>query len=182
LFHRDTVPLLTFNACARSERFFPRFFRSSARLLMTVVSCTTHNHCQQPWLRKPLTTGEGGIGIVATMRKPDRRQGQVLKGRQPNRPHFIAEWAALRGFKDQAALAKASGADKSVVSRWYNGASPSREWQLRLVELFVLNEPTDIFRHPDDDWLAKFFHDRKPEEIDRIKQTLEMAFPQKRGG
>jgi hypothetical protein len=148
-------------------------------LLMNVVSCTTHNHCQPPWLRKPLTTVGRGIGIVATMRKPGKRLVEIYKGRQPNRPHFVPDWAERRGFKDQAALAKASGADKSVVSRWYNGASPSREWQIRLVELFGLDEPTDIFRHPDDDWLAKFFHDRKPEEIDRIKQTLEMAFPQK---
>jgi hypothetical protein len=116
------------------------------------------------------------------MRKTDKRPLQIYRGRQPNRPHFIQEWAERRGFKDQAALAKASGADKSVVSRWYSGASPSREWQLKLVELFALDEPTDIFRHPDDDWLAKFFHDRKPDEIDRIKQTLETAFPQKRRG
>jgi hypothetical protein len=148
-------------------------------LLMAVSSCTTHNQCQRPWLRKPLTTAARGIGIVATMRKPGKRLTQIYKGRQPNRPHFVPDWAELRGFKDQAALAKASGADKSVVSRWYNGASPSREWQLKLMELFSLDDPADIFRHPNDDWLAKFFHDRKPEEIDRIKQTLEAAFPQK---
>jgi hypothetical protein len=113
------------------------------------------------------------------MRKTGKRRIETHKGRQPNRPHFIQDWAERRGFSDQAALAKASGADKSVISRWYNGASPSREWQIKLVELFNLDEPGDIFRHPDTDWLAKFLYGRKQDEIDRMKQTLEAAFPQK---
>lgn len=121
------------------------------------------------------------------MQKPPRSRNlrqrqaaeQIYRGRQPNRPHHVEDWAVRRGFKDQAALVKALEADKSVVSRWYNGATPSRAWQLRLVELFVLDAPEDLFRDPDDDWLSKFFRDRNREEIDRIKQTMETAFPKK---
>lgn len=34
-------------------------------------------------------------------------------------------------------------------------------------------------RHPDEDWLIKFFGDRSPREIERMKQMLEAAFPPK---
>lgn len=100
--------------------------------------------------------------------------------RQPRRPHFIPEWAERKGYESQADLVEALGADKSVVSRWYAGASPSEDWQKKLVALFHCEEPDGIFRHPDDDWLARFFRDRSPDEVQRIKQTLEAAFPAKK--
>lgn len=102
---------------------------------------------------------------------------RIHKGKQPNRPHFIPQWAELRGYRSQAELAEALGADKSVVSRWYNGASPSSDWQQKLAALFECDDPADIFRSPNDDWIAKFFRDRPQDEIKRIKQTLEAAFP-----
>ncbi len=101
---------------------------------------------------------------------------QIHKGKQPNRPHFIAEWAERRGYANQAELAEALDADKSVVSRWYNGTSPSKEWQRKLALLFDC-ERDGIFRHPDDDWIAKFFRDRSADEISRMKQMLEAAVP-----
>lgn len=107
------------------------------------------------------------------------QQPQIHKGKQPHRPHFIREWAEHRGFLKQTDLAKALGADKSVVSRWYNGTSPTEDWQQRLAALFHC-DPESIFRHPDDDWFAKFFRNRQREEIDRMKKMLEAAFPQNR--
>lgn len=101
---------------------------------------------------------------------------RIYKGRQPRRPHFIAEWAEKRGFEEQADLAEALDADKSVVSRWYSGASPGTEWQDKLAALFEC-EPDGIFRHPDDDWLSRFLRERSPDEVSRIKQMLEAAFP-----
>lgn len=71
-------------------------------------------------------------------------------------------------------------ADKSVVSRWYGGTTPGEEWQKRLAALFDC-EPESLFRHPDDDWLARFLKGRDREEIERIKKTLESAFPRKAG-
>lgn len=113
---------------------------------------------------------------VSGMKKPTRIHGGAI--RQPRRPHFIEAWAVHRGYKDQAALVDALGADKSVVSRWYSGASPGAEWQVKLGQFFGDEEdPADIFRHPDDDWLAKFFQGRRDEEITRMKQMLEAAFP-----
>lgn len=104
---------------------------------------------------------------------------QIHKGKQPNRPHFIREWAEHRGFHKQADLAKALEADKSVVSRWYKGTSPTEDWQKRLAELFHC-EPESLFRHPDDDWFTKFFRNRQRDELERMRKMLEAAFPPSR--
>ena len=101
---------------------------------------------------------------------------QIYKSKQPRRPHYVSEWAEARGYGTQAELIEALGADKSIVSRWYSGSSPSVEWQERLASLFEC-EPESLFRHPDDDWIARFLRDRSREEIERIKRTMESAFP-----
>lgn len=110
------------------------------------------------------------------------KPAQIHRGKQPRRPHFIKEWAELRGYDTQAELVEALNVDKGTVSRWYAGASPGEEWQEKLRALFNIEDETGVFRSPDDDWLVRFFKDRQPEEIDRIKQTLEAAFPIKKTG
>lgn len=109
-----------------------------------------------------------------------KRPTQIHRGKQPRRPHFIEEWAEKRGYENQADLVRASGADKGQVSRWYDGASPGEEWQGKLKALFNIEDERGIFCHPDDDWLSRFFAGRDPKEIERIKQTLETAFPIKK--
>jgi len=105
---------------------------------------------------------------------------EIYKGKQPRRPHFVQDWAELRGYKKAVDLAKALDADKSLVSRWYSGSTPNEEYQGKLAALFHC-ERESIFRHPDDDWVAKFFRDRTDQEIARIKMMLEAAFPLKTG-
>lgn len=83
------------------------------------------------------------------------------------------------GLGSQADLAAELSADRSVVYRWYRGASPSENWQQKLAALFKC-EPDSLFRHPDDDWLVRFFRDRSAEELQRMRQTLEAAFPKKK--
>lgn len=102
----------------------------------------------------------------------------IHRGRQPKRPHHIPDWAELRG-KSQAEIARDLEADKSVVSRWFSGATPSEDWQLKLADYFGCDRES-LFRHPNEDWLARFFRDRSNEEVERIKATLEAAFPRKR--
>jgi transcriptional regulator with XRE-family HTH domain len=75
-------------------------------------------------------------------------------------------------------LAAAVGADKSVISRWYSGTAPSKQYQERLAAIFGC-ERDSLFRHPDEYWLAKFLRGRSAQEIERIKATLEAAFPRK---
>ena len=121
-----------------------------------------------------LTTPEVAALSICSMPNVTR----IHASKQPRRPHHIADWAELRGFK-QADIVRETGVDKSLVSRWFNGSTPGLEWQDKLAELFH-TEPESLFRHPDDDWLRRFFEDRGREEIERIKATLETAFPRKR--
>ena len=107
-----------------------------------------------------------------------RRMAEITRvhaRKQPRRPHFIAEWAEKRGLI-QADIAREIGADKSLVSRWFNGATPSVEYQERLAALFSC-EPDSLFRHPDDDWIARFLRGRSADEVERIKAMLEAGFP-----
>lgn len=106
---------------------------------------------------------------------------RIHRTKQPNRPHFVVEWAEHRNFRTQAELRTALDADKSVVSRWYSGSTPSLEWQEKLAELFEMEDRESLFRHPDDDWLTKFFKGRSQDERERAKKMLEVAFPPKTG-
>lgn len=83
-------------------------------------------------------------------------------------------------MKSQIELANELGADKSVVSRWYNGSTPSLDWQEKLAALFQIDREA-LFRHPDDDWIARFFRNRSQEERERMKRMLEAAFPPRTG-
>lgn len=126
-------------------------------------------------MRHGITPSARSVAIDATVAVT-----RIHKGKQPRRPHFIPEWAEARRLKP-ADLARELGADKSVVSRWYNGASPGAEWQDKLAALFHC-ERDALFRHPDDDWLSRFFRGRAADEIERIKATLEAAFPRSKPG
>ena len=108
------------------------------------------------------------------MARPIRRQAD-----KEIRLHFIPEWAERRGLR-QADLVDALGGavDKSTVSRWFSGTLPARDHLAALQGLFELEEASALFRHPDDDWLARFFRSRTEEERYRIRQILEAAFPQ----
>ena len=107
------------------------------------------------------------------------KEPRIHRSKQPNRPHFIEDWATRRQLS-QADLARELGADKSVVSRWFGGSTPGIEWQEKLAALFHC-ERDALFRHPDDDWLRRFFQGRSPDEIKHIKSSLEVTFPKKTG-
>jgi transcriptional regulator with XRE-family HTH domain len=98
--------------------------------------------------------------------------------RQPARPHYIKQWAEMRGYDKPVRLAEALGADKGHVSKWYRGTSPGIEWQIKMAALFNI-EPADLFSNPDDVWFSQFIRGRDPQEVTRIKQGLEVNFPRK---
>lgn len=78
-----------------------------------------------------------------------------------------------------------TGADKGLVSRWLKAVEPSTPgpaYQDALRAELQIEDPEGIFRHPDDDWMARFLRGRPPEEVDRIKATLEAAFPRREAG
>jgi transcriptional regulator with XRE-family HTH domain len=105
---------------------------------------------------------------------------QIHRSKQPRRPHYIEEWAEKRNLA-QADLARELGADKSVVSRWFSGTSPSLDWQERLAALFHV-EREALFRHPDEDWLARKLRRHTKEERERIIKMVEAAFPDPKTG
>lgn len=91
--------------------------------------------------------------------------------KEPVRIHFIVEWAEHRNLQ-QVDIANEVGADKSLVSRWFSGTLPKPDYLVKLAALFGTDIP-GLFRHPDDDWLARLFRDRtdaqKQQAIDMLK-------------
>jgi phage repressor protein C with HTH and peptisase S24 domain len=63
-----------------------------------------------------------------------------------NRLHFIPEWMEVRGFTRKEIM-EHTGADKSLVSRWFKGSLPSDQYLARLAELFG-TEREGLFRRP----------------------------------
>lgn len=108
------------------------------------------------------------------------QRNAIHMGKTPPRLHFIREWAEKRGMS-QADVSRKTGADKGLVSRWFNeGVVPGERYLSGLAEVFQLDEPAALFRHPDEDWISRFFAERTEDERKRMIQTLEAAFPRKR--
>lgn len=100
---------------------------------------------------------------------------KIHEGKTPQRIHYLTEWAERRGMT-QADIVRLLGVNKGTVSKWFGGALPQESNILALAEIFAI-EPTQLFRHPDDDWLAQLFRDRSEEERRRMIATIEAAFP-----
>jgi hypothetical protein len=92
----------------------------------------------------------------------------------PSRLHYIVEWAEHRRLI-QADISHELDVDKSSVSRWFAGKLPAEKHLLALAALFQVEVPA-LFRHPDDDWAARFLRGRNEPELARIRATLEAAF------
>lgn len=107
---------------------------------------------------------------------------RIHTDKTPPRTHYIVEWAERRG-KKQADIVRGTGADKGLVSRWFDGVIPSEKYLQPLAEFLQAGDPPEpaaLFRHPDDDWLARLFRDRSDEERERMIRVIETAFPIRR--
>ena len=101
---------------------------------------------------------------------------RIHQGKTPKRTHFIREWAEKRQMS-QAELSRQTGADKSLVSRWFNKGMIPSEKNLETIAAAFHIEVASLFRDPSDDWLSRFFAQRSQEDRDRARQILEAAFP-----
>lgn len=97
-------------------------------------------------------------------------------GKTPTRIHFIVEWAEHYGMK-QSDIVRELGVDKGLVSRWFSGTLPKHEYLERLAALFQMEGDINrLFRHPNDDWLLKFFQDKSEADRERARELLELMF------
>lgn len=129
-------------------------------------------------MHNSLTHESSGLSIVARMDNVTK----IHAGKTPNRIHFIPEWAEKCGLS-QADIVREIGADKSLVSRWYSGTKPGDEYLRKLAALLVHQdkETADpdtnaLFRHPDDDWLMKFFKERSQADKEKAIDMLRVMF------
>lgn len=122
--------------------------------------------------------------------KPPRRpqkyevpnDGPVARIGQAAIRQYIAEWMEVQDPPITAAdLWRATGIDKSTISRWVNNPSqiPHDENMQTLADFFNLDDPASLMRHPDDDWLTRKFRDHDENERRRMRQMIEAAFPSK---
>jgi DNA-binding Xre family transcriptional regulator len=98
----------------------------------------------------------------------------LMKARAVRR-HHIPEWAAQANIT-RADLARATGADKATVTRWFQGNMPQDQYLLQIAEALKCNVE-DLMHHPDEVWVMRFLQRRSDAERRRIKATLEAAFP-----
>ena len=103
---------------------------------------------------------------------------RMAKSERQRRNHYIPEWAEHRGVS-QADITRGIEVDKSTVSRWFANGPISEAHADRLASFLGAGEAAALFNHPLNDWVAKFMQDRTDEERERMKQTLEAAFPRR---
>lgn len=134
--------------------------------------CVRRNSLSSAELRTALTT------LVAR-----RRTSSVMAQRDREGRHYIAAWAAVRGFRQvdivRAFADDAEPVDKSTVSRWFGGTIPIPKHLERLAVILDLDSPAALFRDPSMEWLRDFLRDRDADEQERIRKTLEAAFPRR---
>lgn len=106
---------------------------------------------------------------------------RIHASKTPIRHHYIAEWAEKYGRK-KADIARATGADKSLVGKWFAGTMPSDSYLAQIAASLDLEDPMLLLRHPDEDWLYRFYKQRSQEELERAERIIREAFPDKKTG
>jgi transcriptional regulator with XRE-family HTH domain len=105
---------------------------------------------------------------------------KIHNSKTPMRTHYIVEWADRMSVR-QVDLVKATGADKSTVSRWFQGQMPGIEYLPTIAAALGREDIASLFRDPDDDWMAEMFRKKQLEKEDqkRAIAILDAAFPDK---
>lgn len=124
-----------------------------------------------------------------------KQVSKIHQGKQPNRRHFINEWLAIREMDAMDLLRVLNEADtslpavdKSQVYRWLKGQLPHAPMQARIagaLEIVDIEtgepDPKGLFRHPDIDWFSQKVKDRSDDEMKRLRQIVDAAFPSRTG-
>ena len=124
-------------------------------------------------------TIDGGLNPCQLLRMA--QLVHIHQGKTPVRYHYIPEWAERRQRR-QADFAVDLGVDKGTVSRWFKGTIPMPKYLKKVIAYLQLeDDPTALFRHPDDDWMARLLKGRAEAEKERMRAVLEAAFPKAMG-
>lgn len=116
---------------------------------------------------------------------------RIHQNKQPIRRHFLPEWLEAKGLdatdllellNDPDRPMELNEVEKSQVYRWIAGQMPGPAAQKRIMDALDEEDPSALLRHPTNDWLAKFIDGRSQDELQRIRNTLENAFPKKDAG
>jgi transcriptional regulator with XRE-family HTH domain len=105
---------------------------------------------------------------------------RIHQNKTPRRIHFIAEWLDKRGLK-QAHAVRALGVDKGTMSRWCRGDMPENKNLGPLIDFLQLEDPIDLFRHPNEVWIRKLLEGRSAEEIEHIKESMTVTWRKRNG-
>jgi hypothetical protein len=140
-------------------------------LLMTQHVAPNATACQVPVAREANDWGSG-CELPLRMARTTKKITKIHTGKQPNRIHYIVEWAERRGVT-QADIVRNVHADKATVSRWFAGVIPSEEYLEPLAGYLELDDVECLFRHPDDDWVLRHFKRASKDTQEDIRAILD---------
>jgi hypothetical protein len=115
---------------------------------------------------------------------------KIHQDKSPVRRHFLAEWLEERNMTPMDLVAALNDpdrsldhkeVDKSQVYRWLKGQMPQAAQQLRLAALFGWDDPSQLLRHPRDDWFSRITKDRDNAEVESMKQAIEIMLKLRTG-
>lgn len=75
----------------------------------------------------------------------------------------------------QKDIVRETGIDKGTVSRWFSGSLPKDE-HLDILALLFKTDVHGLFRHPDDDHLAKLWRRANRSQRAKAMKMLEVFF------
>jgi hypothetical protein len=126
------------------------------------------------------------------MRKPTR----IHQNRTTFRRHYLREWLEEREMSamdlldllNEAADMETQPLDKSQVYRWLRGQLPHRPTQVRIAAALELNDPETgepnpeiLMMHPAMSFLAERVDVDSPEDMEKLRQLVEITFPHRTG-
>lgn len=117
---------------------------------------------------------------------------RIHKGKQPISKHYLKEWLDERDMGamdllDEINKALPDPIDKSQVYRWLKGQMPHDDMLVRIAGVLSIvdaetgaPDPRGVLRDPNVDWIAQKLRGRSEDEVERVKQILDAAFPPKK--
>jgi len=119
---------------------------------------------------------------------------QIHRGKPTFRRHYLREWLEEREMEPMDLVNVLNEAeperplDKTHVYRWLRGTLPHIETQIRIAAALELRDPETgepnpelMMTHPAQVWIARKVQGRPKEDVERLRQMIELAFPDRTG-